>query len=132
MVTSSFRVWSITTRAAINDRAVAMVRDIASGEGTNGYFHKNGSFTVPEENFAVGVGDRPEDRTSKLYNLHRHHPFNDVAIASAITSVVAGVLGPAVDCFNSQFIFKNPGAWGHDLRRTCHRCSPLSRAHPIR
>ncbi len=100
------------TCAAINDRAVAMVRDIASGEGTNGYFHKNGSFTVPEENFTVGAGDRPEDRTSKLYNLHRHHPFNDVAIASAITSVVAGVLGPAVDCFNSQFIFKNPGAWG--------------------
>lgn len=100
------------TCAAINERAIAMVRDIATGEGMNGAFHKDGSFTVPEENFAPDAGDSPEDRTSKLFNLHRHDPFREVAMMPPITSVVAGVLGPDIDCFNSQFIFKNPGAWG--------------------
>ena len=97
--------------AEVNRQAIERVRDIATGEGMNGYFTKDGSFTVPEENF-VGEADAPEDRTSKLYNLHRLELFDGIARTPALTDVLAGILGPDVDCFNSQFIFKNPGAWG--------------------
>lgn len=95
----------------VNRRAVERVREIATGEGTNGYFMKDGSFTVPEENF-VGEATNPEDRTSKLYNLHRLDLFAQLAMESTLHGVLGAVLGPDVDCFNSQFIFKNPGAWG--------------------
>ena len=29
-----------------------------------------------------------------------------------MTDLVAELVGPKLDCFLSQFIFKNPGAWG--------------------
>jgi ectoine hydroxylase-related dioxygenase (phytanoyl-CoA dioxygenase family) len=29
-----------------------------------------------------------------------------------VTDLLVGLIGPSLDCFLSQFIFKNPGAWG--------------------
>lgn len=52
-------------------------------------------------------------RTSKIFRIHRHEPvFRDFATATATTDVVASILGNDVDCFLSQFIFKQPGALG--------------------
>lgn len=95
----------------VNRSAVERVREVATGENMNGYFMKDGSFTVPEENFE-GEAANPEDRTSKLYNLHRLDPFAALANEPTLNRVVGAILGPDVDCFNSQFIFKNPRAWG--------------------
>ena len=38
--------------------------------------------------------------------------FAAFARSTAVTDLVAELVGPDVDCFLSQFIFKNPGAWG--------------------
>jgi len=98
--------------AAVEDEAVALVRELAAtGEELGGYRRGDGMVSVPEPNLA-GTGTRPEDHVSKLFNLHRRPPFRLVANHPAIVAVLVGLLGPDVDCFNSQFIFKNPGAWG--------------------
>lgn len=54
----------------------------------------------------------PEDRVSKVFNCHAEGVSRRVAELPQITSIVADLLGPDVDCFQSQFIFKNPGVIG--------------------
>ncbi len=47
-----------------------------------------------------------------MFKLHRDTVFADFARSEAVTDLVAELIGPRLDCFLSQFIFKNPGAWG--------------------
>jgi len=55
----------------------------------------------------------PEDRVSKIFILHDWDPvFGAFARDERLVAVVSELLGPDVDCFLSQFIFKNPGAIG--------------------
>lgn len=80
------------------------------------YYYKSGSYTVPEENFQ-GDPDNFEDSLSKIYNLHREDVhgtdiFQKFCQNESLNKIISGVLGDNVDCFNSQFIFKNPGALG--------------------
>lgn len=56
--------------------------------------------------------DRPEDAMSKVFKLHRRPAFTSFLASPEVVDVVVDRLGPDVDCFLSQFIFKNPGAWG--------------------
>jgi chlorinating enzyme len=52
-------------------------------------------------------------RTSKIFRIHRHEQvFREFAAAADTTDIVASILGDDVDCFLSQFIFKQPGALG--------------------
>jgi phytanoyl-CoA hydroxylase len=57
-------------------------------------------------------GHHPEDLVSKVFLLHRRPVFRSFLETAAVRDVVVSLLGPDVDCFLSQFIFKNPGAWG--------------------
>jgi phytanoyl-CoA hydroxylase len=54
----------------------------------------------------------PEDRVSKVFNCHAEGETRQVAGSDAIVDRVAELLGPDLDCFQSQFIFKNPGVVG--------------------
>jgi ectoine hydroxylase-related dioxygenase (phytanoyl-CoA dioxygenase family) len=54
----------------------------------------------------------PEDRVSKVFNCHAEGVTRQVAESPAVVDVVADLLGPDIDCFQSQFIFKNPGVIG--------------------
>ena len=54
----------------------------------------------------------PEDHVSKVFKLHRNGAFGEFATDPAVVDLVAALLGPEVDCFLSQFIFKTPGAMG--------------------
>lgn len=98
----------------VNAAAIARVREIQrTGVAFGSNAIADGQILIGEENFSDrSPPAHPEDHASKLYNLHRHDVFHDLAHDSEINRHVAGVLGPDVDCFNSQFIFKNPGAWG--------------------
>ena len=100
--------------ASVQDAAIDLVRRLATtGEDLGGYRVGDGMLSVPEPNLSTGAAPaRPEDHASKLFNLHRRDPFRSVAAHPGITAVLGGLLGPDIDCFNSQFIFKNPGAWG--------------------
>ncbi len=86
-------------------RVVELARAHASGRrGTPGY-------VLPEANLA-GRGGRAEDLVSKIFGLHRDPVFAEFAAGPDLTALLADLVGPRVDCFLSQFIFKNPGAWG--------------------
>jgi len=66
-----------------------------------------------EEQAGYGSGPNPEDRVSKVFRLHRDPVFRAFATDPRVLDLVRPVLGTDdVSCFLSQFIFKNPGAWG--------------------
>ena len=52
-------------------------------------------------------------KTSKIFRIHKHEPvFEQFASDPRITQSVADLIGEDLDCFLSQFIFKQPGALG--------------------
>jgi ectoine hydroxylase-related dioxygenase (phytanoyl-CoA dioxygenase family) len=53
-----------------------------------------------------------EDEISKLFRIHSKGIFNTFINNKNLCDILEDILGPDVDCFLSQFIFKNPGAWG--------------------
>ena len=53
-----------------------------------------------------------EDEISKLFRIHSRGIFNEFINNQVLCDILEDILGPNVDCFLSQFIFKNPGAWG--------------------
>jgi phytanoyl-CoA hydroxylase len=75
-------------------------------------------------------GANPEDLISKVFRLHRRPVFRQFLETEPITAIVAGLLGPNVDCFLSQFIFKNPGAWGQPWHQDSYYF-PFEPARPI-
>jgi phytanoyl-CoA hydroxylase len=89
----------------MHERVVELARDHAARRpGTPG-------LVLPEANLA-GRGGEPEDLVSKIFCLHRDQVFADFAASPGVTDLLADLIGPRIDCFLSQFIFKNPGAWG--------------------
>ena len=69
------------------------------------------AYVVPED--ALAEAERPEARVSKVFRVHRQVPvFNEFVRQPRLVELLGGILGPDVDCFLSQFIFKLPGALG--------------------
>jgi ectoine hydroxylase-related dioxygenase (phytanoyl-CoA dioxygenase family) len=93
------------TCAAMLDRVTAIVRDPAVA-GTVG------AKVVPESNKAGVEVAHPEDAISKIFGLHRDGVFSTFARSPAVVDLVAELIGPDIDVFLSQFIFKTSGAWG--------------------
>lgn len=94
------------TCAAMLERAVELCRRVAAGESIR---H---AFVDPERNPWPGAHE-PEDRVSKVFMLHDWDPvFGPFARDPRLVAVLGELLGPDIDCFLSQFIFKNPGAIG--------------------
>jgi phytanoyl-CoA hydroxylase len=54
----------------------------------------------------------PEDCVSKVFNCHAEGETRRVAESDSIVDQVAELLGADLDCFQSQFIFKNSGVAG--------------------
>jgi phytanoyl-CoA hydroxylase len=93
------------TCQAMLERVVAISRAQAAGHGVG---H---ALVLPERH----LRDAPaaaEDEVSKIFRLHRDPVFAAVATSAEILDPITGLLGPDLDCFLSQFIFKNPGAYG--------------------
>ncbi len=93
------------TCAAMLERVVQIARERAAG--TNGP-----ELVLPEANLAGRAVELPEELVSKVFKLHRDTVFAEFARSAVVTDLVAELVGPQLDCFLSQFIFKNPGAWG--------------------
>jgi phytanoyl-CoA hydroxylase len=92
---------------AMQDRVIELARMAAGGDDVGQ------ALVLPEQQPDMGVRPHPEDLLSKVFLLAREQVFHDFVIDPAITAVVAELVGTDdLDCFLSQFIFKNPGAWG--------------------
>ncbi len=85
---------------------------------------------LPESNLREGAqeSDPAETLVSKVFKLHRDSVFRDFIDSNPIVELSHDLLGTAVDCFLSQFIFKNPGAWGQPWHQDEYYC-PFDR-HP--
>ena len=93
---------------AMLDRVVAISRS------ADGQVVHDGFLVTPEQNLAAAV-DAAADaelRVSKIFKLHRDAVFRTFIESPPILEIGRSLLGPHLDCFLSQFIFKNPAAWG--------------------
>jgi ectoine hydroxylase-related dioxygenase (phytanoyl-CoA dioxygenase family) len=91
----------------------AMLEDVVSvcrGAGGAGLYE--GSLVMPEGNLAGRRVDHAEEGVSKVFKLHRRAAFRAFVEEPGLLAELGSLLGPKLDCFLSQFIFKNPGAWG--------------------
>jgi ectoine hydroxylase-related dioxygenase (phytanoyl-CoA dioxygenase family) len=87
------------------------------------------ALVLPEANL-VGRDGAPEELASKVFRLHRRGVFEAFARSDAVTDLAADLVGPTLDCFLSQFIFKNPGAWGQPWHQDSYYF-PFEPARPI-
>lgn len=105
------RVDGFADRATCNamlDDVVDIARRFAAGERVSP------AFVTPEQNLrGEGRTGRPEELVSKVFRLHRRGPFREFATRRDVADAVCALIGAdELVCFLSQFIFKNPGAWG--------------------
>jgi ectoine hydroxylase-related dioxygenase (phytanoyl-CoA dioxygenase family) len=88
------------------------------------------AFVMPESNLR-GEDGAPEALLSKIFRLHRDDVFRAFATRADVVAHARALLDTHdIDCFLSQFIFKNPGAWG----QPCHQDSwyfPFDPPRPV-
>ena len=87
------------------DRAIEISRSTAAGQTVANVL------LLPEAKENT-VAQNPEDRVSKVFRLHRDSVFKKFAERTDLLDLIQDLLGPDIDCFLSQFIFKNRGAMG--------------------
>ncbi len=104
------------------DDVVQIARRAAAGEDVSP------AYVAPESQRLKGAN--PEDVVSKIFRLHRRPAFLNFLKLDAVRDVVVDALGPDVDCFLSQFIFKNPGAWGQPWHQDSYYF-PFEPARPV-
>ncbi len=96
---------SVATCEAMLDRVVRIVREPELAA-------RVGARVTPENNKAGVEVAHPEEGVSKVFKLHRDTVFAEFAHSAAVVDPVSELIGPDIDVFLSQFIFKTPGAWG--------------------
>jgi len=85
---------------------------------------------VTQESQPNFSGDKPEDLVSKVFKLHRRPAFGSFLATPEVCRILTSAIGPDVDCFLSQFIFKNPGARGQPWHQDSFYF-PFEPARPI-
>jgi len=108
---------------AMLDGVVDIVRRAAAGDDVSP------ALVAPEAQAGL-AGTAPEDLVSKVFRLHRKPAFRDFLAAHEVAGLLTALLGPDVDCFLSQFIFKNPGAWGQPWHQDSYYF-PFEPARPV-
>jgi phytanoyl-CoA hydroxylase len=83
----------------------------SSHPGESAYVLDGGLLVQPEGKVPEGARE-PEDFVAKLFNAHLVGTTREFAQSELVADIVADLLGPDIDVFQSQFILKNPGAWG--------------------
>jgi ectoine hydroxylase-related dioxygenase (phytanoyl-CoA dioxygenase family) len=97
----------------VEDEVVARIRDnppeLHPGETL---YQAGPDYAIFPEKEPSPTAVNPEDRIAKVFNCHMEGLTRRIAERDAVVDVVEGLLGPDLDCFQSQFIFKNPGVIG--------------------
>ena len=96
----------------INQTVVDIVRSMAgNSEEFNHTYIDQGHIGIREMKPSQKI-ENIEDEMSKVFRLHQTGIFNEFIKRDDLLNIVEDILGENIDCFLSQFIFKNPGAWG--------------------
>jgi phytanoyl-CoA hydroxylase len=97
---------------AMLDDSVALVRG-AGQKALDKPISAHDGLIIQREGNPNPYAKNPEDRIAKVFNFHlRPGLFTVFRDDARVTDALACILGEDVDCFQSQFIWKNPGAWG--------------------
>jgi phytanoyl-CoA hydroxylase len=94
----------VSVANAIREDVTAIARDAAKGVDVSP------ALVVPENQALFEIN--PEDVISKIFRLHRRPIFIEFLKDPRVIELVVASIGEDVDCFLSQFIFKNSGARG--------------------
>jgi phytanoyl-CoA hydroxylase len=107
------------------ERVVSLARRAAANDDVSP------AFVLREGQPDMGERPHPEDFVAKIFRLARDPVFQRFALRDDVTRIVAALLGTEdVDCFLSQFIFKNPGAWGQPWHQDSYYF-PFEPARPV-
>lgn len=101
------------TGLAMEQEIIATIRNDppAAHPGEPAYRTAGDLFIQPEQK-PMRDWQNPEDLISKVFNPHLSGTAHAFAHSPAVADVVTRLLDAPASVFQSQFIFKNPGAWG--------------------
>ncbi len=98
---------------AVEDEVIAQIRaHPPEGHPGEAIYAAGPNYAIFPEKEPSPTAVNPEDRIAKVFNCHAEGMTRRIAERPAITDIVSELLGPDLDCFQSQFIFKNPGVIG--------------------
>lgn len=98
---------------AIEDEVINRIRaDPPENHAGETLYQAGPNYAIFPEKAPSPTAVNPEDRVAKVFNCHAEGLSRTLAERSDIIDIVAEILGPDLDCFQSQFIFKNPGVIG--------------------
>ena len=96
----------------INQTVIDIVRSMVdNSEEFNHAYIDDGHIGIREMKPPIKI-ENIEDEMSKVFRLHQKGIFNEFIKREDLLDMLQDILGENIDCFLSQFIFKNPGAWG--------------------
>lgn len=105
----------------IEDEAVAQIRaDPPAAHPDERIYHTADDLWIYPEKSPSPTAHNPEDFIAKVFNGHVLGAARDLAVDAVITDRLRGFLGEDIDCFQSQFIFKNPGVIGQPWHQDAH------------
>jgi phytanoyl-CoA hydroxylase len=110
---------------AMLDCVLELVRSSAAGADIDP------ALVMPEQQADMSEVTVPELAVSKVFRVAGIGPFRRFLDRPDVHQLVAELVGSdEVDCFSSQFIFKNPGAWGQPWHQDSYYF-PFEPARPI-
>lgn len=103
--------------AAVTDRiereAVEAIRaDPPARHGGERVYSTADDLLIYPEKAPSPIARNPEDFIAKVFNCHIVGAAHALAIDGILTDPLRSILTDDIDCFQSQFIFKNPGVIG--------------------
>jgi len=98
---------------SVEQEVIARIRaDPPAGHPGEMTYFSGENYLIYPETGPSPLAVNPEDLISKVFNCHAEGLARELAEQPQLTELVSSLLGPDVDCFQSQFIFKNPGVIG--------------------
>tara|TARA_B100000029_G_scaffold499055_1_gene568856 strand:- start:1444 stop:2325 length:882 start_codon:yes stop_codon:yes gene_type:complete len=106
------KFYSESKCAKINETVISIVRSmVKNSEEFNHAYIDEGRIGIREMKPSESI-ENIEDEMSKVFRLHHEGIFNEFIKKEDLLDMIEDILGKNIDCFLSQFIFKNPGSWG--------------------
>ena len=96
----------------MNQEVSKIIKSLVPEDGTFSHAYAGDGHIAIREMKPSPNAKKIEDEISKLFRIHSKGIFNDFINNENLCNILEDILGPNIDCFLSQFIFKNPGAWG--------------------
>jgi ectoine hydroxylase-related dioxygenase (phytanoyl-CoA dioxygenase family) len=98
---------------AIVDELIGVCRaDPPSAHPGEAFYNAGAIYRITTETVPTTRAAQAEDEVSKVFNAHALGSTRALGESEALAAPMCDLLGPQIDCFQSQFILKNPGVIG--------------------